>query len=188
MELTTLILIGLMTIIMLVSNQSQTRALLSIRNAAEDFIAIQIRDRRRKAEQQVSMPQPLLWLERKLNIKLEKPLAVDQMLRVIPEVAAIEFSLRENRGRLLVTTSTPKSIRDFETHQKSSMSKQARRVAASLSKPILPSGMFAPRLQVIELSMATEGVAFDIEAGTFGKQFGVSWGEPDRLMCILLPK
>ena len=74
LELSTVILVFLLTVILAVYNQRQASALRGVERLVQDFVAMQIRDRRtRHIEGLADSIDPLDWLASQVNVELDTP-------------------------------------------------------------------------------------------------------------------
>ena len=107
-ELSTLLLVLLLAVILAVYNQRQASALRGVERLVQDFVAMQIRDRRtRHIEGLTTRIDPLDWLARQVSAELEQPVSISEVMRVVHEIRAVE--LRASNGQRVIVSTLPKS-------------------------------------------------------------------------------
>src|SRR5487761_1895179 len=104
-ELAVLILMILLTVILTVYNHRQAAALRGVERLVQDFVAMQIRDRRRKAQDDLAGHiDPFAWLSAQVNAELDGlPLTVTDVARVVHEVSAVELHTKSG-ARVIAST------------------------------------------------------------------------------------
>lgn len=184
-EISVLCLLFLLTLILTVYNQRQAAALRGIERLVQDFVAMQMRDRRARAGRELQLD-PLAWLSALANAGLEQPLTASESLRIVQEVQAVE--LRTTDGRRLVVSPRPKSdlLRCDRRLRMQGGQSAAARVGAFAWRPLLNRSRWGLGVQVIECSMSACGEFFDLEAAEVAKRFGLDWGLPTRLWCYVV--
>ncbi|HUI87292.1 MAG TPA: hypothetical protein VLX61_01080 [Anaerolineales bacterium] len=181
-EFSVALLILFLTVILTVYNQRQASALRGVERSVQDFLAMQIRDRRaRRAEDLARRIDPFEWLAEQVNAELEKPIRITEVARVVHEVNAVE--LRTESGvRVIASTSTRAEIMRFDRRLRSKSGRSAKdRVASFASRPLLGKSRWGWRVTSIERVMSQVGEFFDLEAGAVAERIGVTWDNPSRL-------
>ena len=74
----------------------------------QDFVAMQIRDRRtRYIEGLAEHIDPLTWLAREVSYELDLPITISEVIKVVREVQAVE--LRASSGLRVIVSTLPKA-------------------------------------------------------------------------------
>ena len=183
LELSTVFLVFLLTIILAVHNQRQASALRGVERLVQDFVAMQIRDRRtRHIEGLADHIDVMEWLERQVSSELDAPLTLSEIVRVVPEIQAVE--LRASSGqRVVVSTSSKLDVMRFDRRLRAAGRKKsaAERVAAFAARPLLGRSRWGWGVQIIERVMSQANEFFDVEADAVAERLGVKWDKPSRL-------
>lgn len=180
LEFSVFILILLLTVILTLYNHRQAAALNGIRSLVQDFVAMQIRDRRQThAGDLASRIDPLEWLSQQVSAGLDAPLTITETARVVREIQAAEFHTANGRRVIVSSMSKPEIMRFDSRLRFSGKGKSASaRVEAFASRPLLGNGR---GMLVVERVMSELDEFFDIEAGAVGERLGVRWNNPSRL-------
>lgn len=182
-ELSVALLVLLLTVILTIYNHRQASALRAVERSVQDFVALQIRDRR--AEHLVGLAKridPFEWLSRQASSGLDSPLKVTEVMRVVPEVRAVE--LRTSiRVRVIASTSTKTEILRYDRRLRANGSKKSAkdRLASFASRPLLGKSRWGSRIVIVECVMSQANEFFDLEADAVGERIGVKWDHPSRL-------
>jgi len=183
LELSTVFLVFLLTVILAVYNQRQASALRGVERLVQDFVAMQIRDRRtRHVEGLANHIDAMEWLERQVSLGLDTPLTVSEIVRVVHEVQAIE--LRASNGqRVIVSTLAKADVMRFDRRLRAAGRRKsaAERVSSFVARPLLGRSRWGWGVQTVECVMSQANEFFDIEAGAVAERLGVKWDEPSRL-------
>ncbi len=183
LELSTVFLIFLLTVILAVYNQRQASALRGMERLAQDFVAMQIRDRRaRHIEGLSDRIDPLEWLARQVSAELDAPVTISEVMRVARDVQALE--LRASNGQRVIVSTLPKAdILRFDRRLRASGASQnaTERVAAFAARPLLGRSRWGWGVQTIERVMSQTHEFFDVEADAVAERLGVKWDMPSRL-------
>ncbi len=181
LEITTMILVLLLAVILTVYNHRQAAALRGMESLVQDFVAMQIRDRRSKQSRELESLNPLDWFSEQVSAKLISPLPIIEVLRVIPDVQAVDLRAPDNR-RLVVSTFPKSDLLRFDSRLRASHGKSAsERVASFASHLLLGKSRWGWGVKVVERVMDQSAEFFDLEATAVGKRIGVNWGHPSRL-------
>lgn len=183
LELSTVFLVFLLTVILAVYNQRQASALRGVERLVQDFVAMQIRDRRtRHIEGLSDRIDPLEWIARQVSSELDTPLTISDVMRVVPDIQAVE--LRASSGLRVIVSTLPKSdVMRFDRRLRTAGRKKsaAERVASFAARPLLGKSRWGWGVQTVERVMSQANEFFDIEAGAVAERIGVKWDKPSRL-------
>ena len=183
LELSTVFLVFLLTVILAVYNQRQASALRGVERLVQDFVAMQIRDRRtRHIEGLSDRIDPLEWIARQVSSELDTPLTISEVMRVVPDIQAVE--LRASSGQRVIVSTSPKSdVMRFDRRLRTAGRKKsaAERVASFAARPLLGKSRWGWGVQTVERVMSQANEFFDIEAGAVAERIGVKWDKPSRL-------
>jgi hypothetical protein len=175
------LLVFFLTIILAVYNQRQASALRGMERLAQDFIAMQIRDRRtRYIEGLADHIDPLAWLAREASYELDLPLAISEVIRVVHDIQAVE--LRASSGLRLIASTLPKAdIMRFDRRLRATGGRKSAtdRVSSFASRPLLGRSRWG--VQTIERVMSQGNEFFDLEAEAVAQRLGLKWDKPSRL-------
>ena len=188
LELSTVILVFLLTVILTIYNRRQASALRGMERLAQDFVAMQIRDRRTQhIEGLAGRIDPLEWLSRQVSVELDTPLTITEVLRVAQEIHAVE--LRASNGQRVIVSTLPKTdVMRFDRRLRANSRKKsaAERVASFASRPLLGSSRWGLGVQTIERILSQLNEFFDVEANAVAERIGVKWDKPSRLWFYVL--
>ena len=183
LELSTVFLVFLLTVILAVYNQRQASALRGVEHLVQDFVAMQIRDRRtRHIEGLAERIDPLEWLARQASSELDTPITISEVIRVVHEIQAVE--LRASDGLRVIVSTLPRSdVMRFDRRLRAAGIKKnaAERVASFAARPLLGKSRWGWGVQVIERIMSQANEFFDIEADAVSERLGLKWEKPSRL-------
>lgn len=182
-ELSVAMLILLLTVILTVYNHRQAAALRAVEHAVQDFVAIQIRDRRAEHLEGLSERiDPFEWLSRQVSAGLDSPLRVTEVIRVVLEVQAVELRT-SSRVRVIVSTSAKSEILRYDRRIRANSRKKSAkdRVASFASRPLLGKQRWGSRIVIVERVTSQANEFFDLEAEAIAERIGVKWGHPSRL-------
>jgi hypothetical protein len=181
LELLTVILVFLLTVILAVYNQRQASALRGVERLVQDFVAMQIRDRRTRHIEGLAID-PLVWLANQVSSELDAPLTISEVMRVMPDIQAVE--LRADGGQRVIVSTSPKvDILHFDRRLRTAGKRKsaAERVASYASRPLLGRSRWGWGVQTIERVMSQANEFFDVEAGAVADRLGLKWDKPSRL-------
>lgn len=183
LEFSTVFLVFLLTLILTVYNQRQASALRGVERLVQDFVAMQIRDRRtRHIDGLADRIDPLEWLAQQVSSELDTTLVISEVMRVVHDIQAVE--LRASNGQRVIVSNLPKSdVMRFDRRLRVAGRKKsaAERVASFASRPLLGRSRWGWGVQTIERVMTQTNEFFDIEAGAVAERLGVKWDNPSRL-------
>ena len=182
-EISVALLVFFLTIILAVYNQRQASALRGMERLVQDFVAMQIRDRRtRHIEGLAERIDPLEWLARQASSELDTPITISEVIRVVHEIQAVE--LRATSGLRVIASTSPRSdVMRFDRRLRAAGIKKnaAERVASFASRPLLGKSRWGWGVQTIERVMSQANEFFDIEAEAVSERLGLKWEKPSRL-------
>lgn len=180
-EITIAVQVFMMTLIISYYNQRQAAALRGMERLAEDFIAMQVRDRRAKhLEGLAGQLDPLEWLAREAGAGLDAPLVLVEVLRVVQEVQAVE--VRAESGQRLIVSPFPRSdLQRYDRRVRFHLAAKgaAARLASFSTRPLLGASPWGCRVMERVLSESNE--FFDLEAEAVAERLGLKWNRPSRL-------
>ena len=178
-EISVLLLVFMLTVILTIYNHRQAAALRGVERLVQDFVAMQIRDRRSQhVEGLDERINPFEWLSSQVSAELDAPLTITEVVRIAPEARAAE--LRASNGkRVVVSTFSKSEIMRYDRRMRASgKGKSAKeRVASFAAHPLLDKS----RWVAIERVMSQTNEFFDLEADAVAKRVGVQWNMPSRL-------
>jgi hypothetical protein len=182
-EISVALLVFFLTIILAVYNQRQASALRGMERLVQDFVAMQIRDRRtRHIDGLAERIDPLEWLARQASSELDTPITISEVIRVVHEIQAVE--LRTTSGLRVIASTSPRSdVMRFDRRLRAAGIKKnaAERVASFAARPLLGRSRLGWGVQVIERIMSQANEFFDIEADAVSERLGLKWEKPSRL-------
>ena len=182
-EISVALLVFFLTVILAVYNQRQASALRGMERLVQDFVAMQIRDRRtRHIEGLADRMDPLEWLESQVSSELDTPLTISEVMRVVHDIRAVE--LRASSGQRVIVSTLPKAdVMRFDRRLRAAGGKKsaAERVASYAARPLLGRSRWGWGVQTVERVMSQTNEFFDIEAGAVAERLGVKWDKPSRL-------
>ncbi|MCJ7434971.1 MAG: hypothetical protein MUO77_15930 [Anaerolineales bacterium] len=182
LELSTVFLVFLLTVILAVYNQRQASALRGVERLVQDFVAMQFRSIRRAYAGSFDTLNPFEWVSNQVSAGLPQPVTVSEVVRVVPEVEAVEFRTGDQR-RVVVSTRSWLELYYFDRkarHIKKG-GNAADRVSNFASRPLLNRSRFGWGITTVEGVTSNTAEFFDLEADMIGKKLGVSWNNPTRL-------
>ena len=178
-EISVLVLVFLLAAILTIYNHRQAAALRGIERLVQDFVALQIGDRRNQhVEGLAERINPFEWLSSQVSAELDAPLTITEVARTVPEAGAVELRASNNK-RIVVSTFSKSEIMRYDHRMRASgKGKSAKdRVASFAAHPLLDKS----RWIVIERVMSQTNEFFDLEAEAVAKRIGVQWDKPSRL-------
>ena len=182
-EISVALLVFFLTIILAVYNQRQASALRGMERLVQDFVAMQIRDRRtRYIEGLAEHIDPLTWLAREVSYELDLPITISEVIKVVREVQAVE--LRASSGLRVIVSTLPKSdVMRFDRRLRAAGGKKSAvdRVSSFASRPLLGRSRWGWGVQIIERVMSQANEFFDVEADAVSHRLGLNWDKPSRL-------
>jgi hypothetical protein len=170
-------------VILAVYNRRQASALRGVERLVQDFVAMQIRDRRtRHMDGLAESIDPLDWLAHQVNVELDTPVTISAIMRVVPDIQAVE--LRASSGQRVIVSTSPKvDILHFDRRLRTAgkWKSAADRVASFAARPLLGRSRWGWGVQTIERVMSQTNEFFDVEAGAVAERLGFKWDKPSRL-------
>jgi HAMP domain-containing protein len=190
-ELAVLMLMILLTAILTVYNHRQAAALRGVERLAQDFVAMQIRDRRRKAQDDIAGHiDPFAWLSKQINSELDgQPLTVTDAPRVVQEVQAVE--LHTSSGvRVIASTAGKAEIMRFDRRLRTNGKKKSAkdRVTSFASRPLLGNSRWGWGVVTLERVLSQNNEFFDLEASAVAERLGLKWDNPSRLWFYVVKR
>lgn len=182
-EISVALLVFFLTIILAVYNQRQASALRGMERLVQDFVAMQIRDRRtRYIEGLAEHIDPLTWLAREVSYELDLPITISEVIKVVREVQAVE--LRASSGLRVIVSTLPKAdVMRFDRRLRAIGGRKSAldRVSSFASRPLLGKSRWGWGVQIIERVMSQANEFFDVEANAVSERLGLNWDKPSRL-------
>ena len=182
-EISVALLVFFLTIILAVYNQRQASALRGMERLVQDFVAMQIRDRRtRHIDGLADRIDPLDWLARQASSELDTPLIISDVMRVVQDIQAVE--LRASSGLRVIVSTLPKAdVMRFDRRLRAIGGRKSAvdRVSSFASRPLLGKSRWGWGVQIIERVMSQANEFFDVEANAVSERLGLNWDKPSRL-------
>jgi len=159
-----LVVVVIMTIGIYFKTSDQARSLRALDNAAQNWLAMQIR-KAREAKSGVTFDKgdALRWLSAIVGTD------VTDAGQVFPDFRAVEAVTEE--GETVLVTAMPEDEFRRRLKQAQKSSRLEARVAPSLPRKAKP----------FTVGLSPHWVYFDLEAAAVGKALGLDWGQPERL-------
>jgi len=179
-EILTLLAVISLALILAFYNRRQADALRGVERMVKDFLAIQIRDRRDKHLAKLEDLDATAWLEKLINARVSSEVKLLDILRVVPEVFAVEIQAEDGR-KVVVSTKAKAILKRYDKISRSRGNSAASRIAAVAAKPILHK-----KFEVFEINMVEETEYFDVEAEFVGNVLGMKWNTPTRLWIYVV--
>ncbi len=183
-EMSVVLLIFLLTAVLTVYNHRQASALRGMERLVQDFVAMQIRDRRTQHVEGLADMDPLAWFSRQVSSELDEPITISEVLRVAHEIQTVE--LRALSGQRVIVSMLPKSdVLRFDRRLRANQNGKSAsdRVAAYASRPLLGNGR---GIVIVERILSQVNEFFDLEASAVAERIGLKWDGPSRLWFYVL--
>jgi hypothetical protein len=177
-EVITLILIGALALILSFYHHRQATSLRAIENVVQDYYAMQFRAARREYAGSLDTIDPFEWASKHVSTGMDIPLSVTDVIRVVPEVQAVDLRTSGNR-RVVISPYSWRELYSFD-HQ-ARHAKKGGRLASFAARPLLNNSCFGWGVKTIECVTSNTDEFFDLEAEVSGRKFGVQWNQPTRL-------
>jgi len=169
--------LGLVVLGIIISlyNNRQAKALKAIQSVAEDWLFMQVKDRREQAEASVTVDDPIAWLSR------ESGYTITGVLRKFTSPLAVDLNTGDG-CRIVVSPLAPgelkRALKPMQSGDKS---------VDRLYVPLLGRSIWPWSVKSFYRSLVTSGAWFDKEADLVGKAIGVDWNAVDRLYFYIVP-
>lgn len=182
-DILTLVAVVLLAAILAIYNRRQAKALQGVERIAQDYMALQLRDRRDERAAKLDELQPRGWLENLVNQRVDTPLSLGDTLRTVPEVFAAEISVPESNRKVVFSSLPLAALKRYDKSLRQRKGDSATaRIANVSAKPLIGR----KKANVLEISMVEEGQFFDLEAEFVGNALGIRWQQPSRLWAYVL--
>jgi len=169
----TFLAVLLLGAILTYANARQARALFAAQAVLEDWLLMQIKDRRDARRNQVQVTEPAEWLQAQAGVQIAG------LHRLVEKPMAVSFETRDG-CRLVVSPLRLAELRDSLRPLE-----RAPGRTGQLIEPLL--GRNLRQVNVIERNLMNAGETFDLEASQVGEQLGVRWGEVNRVYFYRVP-
>lgn len=181
-EYVAILLIVILAIILSYHNKRMASAIRNIESVVQDYYAMQIRTRRAQQTREIdSTFNAFEWIGTQASAGLDYPLQVTEVLRLEPEVAAVDLRTTDNR-RLVVSTFPLSDLLRFDKRLRASGGKSAKnRLESFASHPLLNQSRWGRGIEVVERALSETAEFFDLEAQTAGTRLGMNWRQPSKL-------
>lgn len=187
-EIITFVLICVLTLILSLYHHRQAASLRAIENVVQDYYAMQFRAARRGYAGSLDTLNSFEWVANHVSAGLSKPVSITDVIRVIPEVQAVDLRTSDNR-RVLISTRSWRELYYFDRkarHIKKG-GKAADRISNFAARPLLNNSRFGWGVETVQGMTSNTDEFFDLEADVIGKKLGVHWNNPTRLYFYILP-
>lgn len=181
-EITTLVLIGALALILSLYHHKQAASLRAIEQAAQDYYALQFRSIRRNYAGSLDSLDAFEWVSRHVSEGLSSPLAVTDVIRVVPEMQAVDLRAGDNR-RVVISARPWRELYFFDRRARQA---GQDRLASFASRPLLNRSRFGWGVRTVQGMTSNTDEFFDLEAEVIGRRFGVSWSAPTRLFFYVV--
>jgi hypothetical protein len=181
-EYVAILLIAALAIILTIQNRRMASSIRGIERVVQNYYAMQIRDRRAKQTKELDASfNPFEWLGSQVSLGLDRPIQVTEIIRLVPEVNAVDLRTSDNH-RLVVSTTSMQDLLHFDKRLRTSGGKSAsKRLETFASRPLLNQSKWGSGVQVVERVLSDTAEFFDLEAQTTGLHLGINWNNPTRL-------
>ena len=178
-EVITLILIGALALILSFYHHRQAASLRAIENVVQDYYAMQFRTVRREFAGSLDSLDPFEWVSRHACAGMDTPMAVTDVIRIVPEVLAVDLRTSDNR-RVVISPHSWQELYYFDRKARRAK-KGTDRLASFAARPLLTNNRFGWGIKSIECLTSNTDEFFDLEAEVVGRKFGIHWHQPTRL-------
>ena len=181
-EYVAILLIAVLAIILSYHNKRMASAIRNIEEVVQNYYAMQIRVRRTQQTRELdSTFNAFEWVGTQVSAGLDYPLQVAEVLRLVPEVNAVDLRTADNR-RLVVSTLPINDLLRFDKRLRANGGKSvANRLEAYASRPLLNQSRWGRGVEVIERALSETAEFFDLEAQAAGMRLGMNWHQPSKL-------
>ena len=181
-EYIAVLLIAVLAIILSLQNRRMASAIRGIESVVQDYYTMQIRARRAQQTKEIDAAfNAFEWISSQTSAGLEVRLLVTEVLRLIPEVNAVDLRTSDNR-RLVVSTLPASELLRFDKRLRAKGGKSAAgRLESFASRPLLNQSKWGRGIEVVERTLSENAEFFDLEAQAVGTRLGVNWGQPTKL-------
>ena len=182
MEYVAVILIAVLAVILSLQNKRMAKAIRGIESVVQDYYAMQIRARRTQQTHAIDASfNAYNWISEQASAGLEQRVQVTEVLRLAPEVNAVDLRTTDNQ-RLVVSTLPASDLLRFDKRLRANGGKSAAgRLESFASRPLLNQSKWGRGVQVVERTLSEQAEFFDLEAQAAGTRLGVNWGQPSKL-------
>ncbi len=182
-EILTFLLLGALTLILTLYQYRQAASLRAIENVVQDYYAMQFRAVRRNYAGVLDTLNSFEWISDHVSASMDKPLTITDVIRVIPEMQAVDLRASDNR-RVVVSTRSWSELYSFD--RRARHTKKSDRLASFAARPLLNNSRFGWGVITVEGLTSNTDEFFDLEADVIGKKLGVQWNQPTRLFFYVV--
>jgi len=181
-EYTAILLIAILGLILTLYNKRMAAAIRNIECVVQDYYAMQIRARRIQQAKQIDASfNAFEWLSAQASSGLDHQIQIIEVLRLVPEVKAIDLRTADNRRLVVSALPMPELLR-FDKRLRANGSKSGmKRLEAFASRPLLGQSRWGWGVTVVERALSEAAEFFDLEAHATGTRLGMDWRAPSRL-------
>ena len=181
-EYVAILLIAVLAILLTLQNRRMASSLRGVERVVQDFYAIQVRVRRKEQARMIGEEfNPLAWISDQASAGLSRSIEVTEILRLVPEMNAVDLRTADNR-RLVVSTNSKPDILSFDKRLRARGGKSAsQRLESFASHPLLNQSVWGHGVEVVERVLSDTAEFFDLEAQAAGSRMGIQWNNPTRL-------
>ena len=181
-EYVAILLIAVLAVILTLQNRRMAFSIRGVERVIQNYYAMQIRERRAKQIKEIDISfDPYEWISVQASAGLDRPVQVMEVIRLVPEVNAVDLRTSDNR-RLVVSTTSKPDLLHFDKRLRSKMGRSAsKRLESFASRPLLNQSRWGTGVQVVERILSDTSEFFDLEAQAAGTRLGINWNNPTRL-------
>lgn len=181
-EYVAVLLIAVLAILLTLQNRRMAFSLRGMERVIQNYYAMQVRDRRNGQARVISDEfNAFAWISEQASAGLDRPIEVTEIIRLVPEMKAIDLRTSDNR-RLVMSTTAISDILHFDKRLRANRGKSVKgRLEAFASRPLLNQSVWGTGVKVVERVLSDTAEFFDLEAQAAGTRLGINWNNPTRL-------
>lgn len=181
-ETIAVLLIAVLAILLSLQNRRMAASLRGMERVIQNYYAMQVRDRRNEQTRAIDESfNAFAWISGQASAGLDRPLEVTEVIRLVPEMNAVDLRTSDNR-RLVVSTTPKSDILSFDKRLRAKGGRSvAKRLESFASRPLLNQSVWGNGVQVVERVLSHTAEFFDLEAQAAGTRLGIHWNNPTRL-------
>lgn len=186
-ETIAVLLIAVLAILLSLQNRRMASSLRGMERVIQNYYAMQVRDRRKEQTRFIDESfNAFAWISDQASAGLDRPLEVTEVIRLVPEMNAVDLRTSDNR-RLVVSTTAKSDILNFDKRLRTKGGRSAsKRLESFASRPLLNQSMWGRGVEVVERVLSDTAEFFDLEAQAAGTRLGIHWNNPTRLYFYVL--
>ena len=181
-EYLAVLLIAVLALILSLQNRRMASAIRGIESVVQDYYTMQLRARRVRQSKEIDTTfNAFEWISTQTSAGLELRIQVTEVLRLIPEINAVDLRTTDNRRVVVSTLRMPDLLRFDKRLRVHGGKSPAGRVESFASRPLLNQSKWGQGVQVVERALSENAEFFDLEAQAVGARLGMNWGQPTKL-------